>query len=321
VSTLVVAEHREGRVLPITYELIAAAAGLGDPVMVAVVGAGAAELADAIDVAGVDEVLCVDTPAREFENDVAQHALERLYEQRRPHAVLVGFTVDSLGYAPAAAFGLGLGFASDVWGIAVEEGELVATRSLYGGKVHATVDFPGCDGVLLMLRPGAWKPADVPSLQPTGGTRRPSVEHIALEPPSSRARARTFRPREAPDRVLSDAEVVVAVGRGVGDERSLPAFEELAERLGGALAVSRPLVDAGWAPAARQVGQSGTTVAPRVYLAFGISGAIQHVAGMRGSGTIVAVNSDPAAGIFDVAHYYAVADMFDVADELDRLLS
>jgi electron transfer flavoprotein alpha subunit len=314
VSTLVVAEHREGRVLPVTYELIAAAASLGEPVVVAVVGAGAAALAGAVDVAGVDEVLCVQTPSREFENDIVQHALEGVYEQRRPRAILVGFTVDSLGYAPAAAIGLGLGFASDVWGIAVQDGEIVATRSLYGGKVHASVDFPGCDGVLLMLRPGVWKPA--------GGPGHASVEHIAVENPPvrARARARGFRPREAPDLGLADAEVVVAVGRGVGDERGLPAFEELAERLGGALAVSRPLVDAGWAPAARQVGQSGTTVAPRIYLAFGISGAIQHVAGMRGSGTIVAVNSDPAAGIFDVAHYYAVADMFDVADELDRLL-
>ena len=127
-----------------------------------------------------------------------------------------------------------------------------------------------------------------------------------------------FRDAEVSDVDITKAPFLLAIGRGVEDGENVARFEELADRLGATLSVSRPLVDAGWVPSARQVGQSGRTVKPRVYLALGISGAIQHLAGMRSSETIIAVNTDPEAPIFGVAHYGAVADMFELADELER---
>ena len=126
---------------------------------------------------------------------------------------------------------------------------------------------------------------------------------------------------EAPpsDVDITTAEFLLSIGRGIGERENIDRFAELAEKMGATLSVSRPIVDAGWMPSARQVGQSGKTVKPKVYLAFGISGAVQHLAGMKTSGTIIAVNSDPEAAIFDVAHYGAVIDLFAVADELDKL--
>jgi electron transfer flavoprotein alpha subunit len=112
---------------------------------------------------------------------------------------------------------------------------------------------------------------------------------------------------------------LLSIGRGIGEQEAIPQFERLAEKLGAVLSVSRPLVDAGWMPNARQVGQSGKTVKPKVYLALGISGAVQHLAGMKASETIIAVNTDPEAAIFNVAHFGAVADLFDVAEELEKL--
>src|SRR5439155_26347730 len=118
---------------------------------------------------------------------------------------------------------------------------------------------------------------------------------------------------------ITTADFLLSVGRGIGDKEAIPQFEQLAEKLGAVLSVSRPLVDAGWMPNARQVGQSGKTVKPKVYLALGISGAVQHLAGMKASETIIAVNTDPEAAIFNVAHFGAVADLFDVAAELEKL--
>jgi len=132
----------------------------------------------------------------------------------------------------------------------------------------------------------------------------PRTEHVA------------FRDVETGDVDITTAEFLLSIGRGIEDKDALPQFEELADKMGATLSVSRPLVDAGWVPNARQVGQSGKTVKPKVYLALGISGAVQHLAGMQTADTIIAVNTDPEAPIFSVAHYGVVADLFDVADEL-----
>ena len=130
-----------------------------------------------------------------------------------------------------------------------------------------------------------------------------------------------FREVAAGDVDITKADVLLSIGRGVAERDNIPRFEELAQRLGATLSVSRPIVDAGWMPGARQVGQSGKTVKPKVYFALGISGAVQHLAGMRGAETIIAVNTDPEAPIFGVAHYGAVVDMFELADELDAKLA
>jgi electron transfer flavoprotein alpha subunit len=309
-SVLVVAEHLQGRVRDVTYELISAARELGGPVTVAVIGSDPAS----IDVSreGVDEVVQIRVEQAEFENDVYQAALESLLEERQPEVVLLGFTVNGMGYAGAVAAKLGLGFASDVFALARDGDSLVAIRAFYGAKVHAELEFPAGRPVLLLLRPTVWPPA------PPGGS--PDVTEHAIDPVVSRARHLEFREAAKGDVDITTADFLLSIGRGIGEQENIAQFEELAEKLGATLAVSRPIVDAGWVTNARQVGQSGKTVKPKVYLAFGISGAVQHLAGMKTSETIIAVNTDPEAAIFDVAHYGVVADLFDVAEELAKLV-
>jgi electron transfer flavoprotein alpha subunit len=289
VNVVVVAERRRGQVLPVTYELVSAAAALEGRVAVA----------------------ALLPEQQEFESDLAQAALERLLEQRAPDVVLLAFGADACSYAPAVAAKLGLGFASDVFALRRDGDELVATRAFDGGAVHAELAFPRGRPVLLLLRPAAWPRAAWDGRLET----QAEVGHVR-----SRARHVAFREAPAEGDALTEARLVLAIGRGIGEREHIALFERVAQKLGAELAVSRPLVEAGWMPGARQVGQSGKTVEPAVYLAFGISGAVQHVAGMQGSRTIVAVNSDPAASIFGVAHYGAVADAVAVADELDRLV-
>ena len=307
---LVLAESRRGELREVSLELVGAALALkdqaGGPVAVAIIGAGAAEHAASLGAAGVDEVLTVDAPTEDCEAHVHADALAALIEQESPAVVLLGHTIDSLGFGPAVAATLGLGFASDVTALGWEDGP-VATRGAYGGKVEVELDFPGKETTLLMLRAGAFEAAET-----SGDASARSVE----APVEARTEQLGFREADAGDVDITKAEFLLSVGRGIEDKDALPQFEELAETMGATLSVSRPLVDAGWAPNARQVGQSGKTVKPKVYLALGISGAVQHLAGMQTADTIIAVNTDPEAPIFRVAHFGAVADLFDVADEL-----
>ena len=310
-NVLVVTEHLRGEARDVTRELVTAGRSLG-PVTVAVVARDPSSLVAAVDVEGVDEIVTVAAGRDEFENDTYQQAIEALIAARRPHVVLLGFTVNAMGYAPALAARLGLGFSSDVHGVALEGDSVVATRSFYGGKVDAEVEFPGKETVLLLLRPTTWAPAE--------GKGAAAVSALDVEVAPSRARHVEFAEAAAATDVdVTQADFLLSIGRGIGDADAIPQFEELAAKMGATLSVSRPIVDAGWMPASRQVGQSGKTVKPKVYLAFGISGAVQHLAGMKTSGTIIAVNTDPEAAIFNVAHFGAKADLFDVAEELEKL--
>jgi electron transfer flavoprotein alpha subunit len=311
VSTLVVAEHLRGEVRPVTLELITAAKELGDPVVVVIIAKDPAAAAGQVNVDGVDEILTVKVEQEEFENDVYQQAVEQLIAEHRPKTVLLGFTVNSMGYGPALAAKLGLGFASDVFSIDAQASGLVVERAFYGSKVHAEVEFPGHDQVLLLLRPTAWAPAE--------GAGSAEIRDVPAPAGESRAKHKEFVEVATGDVDITTADFLLSVGRGIGDKENLPQFEELAGKMGATLSVSRPIVDQGWMPNSRQVGQSGKTVKPKVYLALGISGAVQHLAGMKTSGTIIAVNSDPEAAIFNVAHYGAVADLFEVAEELEKL--
>jgi len=310
-SVLVVAEHVRGELRPVTLELISAAKSLGGPVEVAVIAKEPSAFTDAVNVEGVDEILAVSVDQDEFENDVHQSVVEQLISERSPRVVLLGFTVNAMGYGPALAARLGTGFASDVIAVREEGGELVAERSFYGAKVNGEVDFPGHDRVVLLLRPTTWPPAE--------GAGSATVTAASVAARASRARHQGWVEVQAGDVDITTADFLLSVGRGIGDKENLEQFQELADAMGATLSSSRPLVDAGWMPTARQVGQSGKTVKPKVYLALGISGAVQHLAGMKTSGTIIAVNTDPEAAIFNVAHYGAVADLFEVAEELEKL--
>ena len=310
-GTLVVAEHLRGEIRPVTLELISAAKELGAPTTVLVIGDNPASLADAVNVEGVEEILTYAVDADEFENDLYQADVEAAIEEKQPDVVLLGFTVNSMGFGPALAAKLGTGFASDVFAVSRQGDSIVAQRSFYGAKVSAELEFPGHDRVILLLRPTTWPPAEGSGNAQTTELTTPAVE--------SRARHKDFVEVATGDVDITTADFLLSIGRGVGEKEAIGQFEELADKMGATLSVSRPIVDAGWMKNTRQVGQSGKTVKPKVYLALGISGAVQHLAGMKTSGTIIAVNTDPEAAIFNVAHYGAVADLFEVAEELEKL--
>jgi electron transfer flavoprotein alpha subunit len=313
-AILVVAETRRGELRPITLELVAAARELkqaaGARVAVAVIDANPDAYLEALAVPEVDEILTVTAPTPNFEAHGAQQALEALIESESPDLVVLGHTIDAMGFAPAVAARLGLGFASDVTGVSWEDGP-IATRAVYGGKLVAELEFGDRDRTLLMLRAGAFEPAEA-----SGGAPAARAVEVAFdEPPTEHVE---YREAATGDVDITKAEFLLSIGRGIEDKDNIPQFEELAETLGATLSVSRPLVDAGWMSNARQVGQSGKTVQPKIYLALGISGAVQHLAGMQKADTIIAVNTDPDAPIFGVAHYGAVADLFDVAEALEQ---
>lgn len=307
-GVLVVAEHLQGRLRDPSLEAVTAAGELGGPVTVLVVAADPLSLVPAVSVEGVDRVLCATVAAEHFEPDPYLAAVDAAVVAGDYDAVLAGFTVNSMGYLPALAAARGLGFSSDVFALRRDTDGVVATRAYYGSKVHAEVGFPAAP--VLLLRPTAWPAA--------AGSATPSVEPLEVPEVSSRVTHTGFEEAPQSDVDITDADFLLSIGRGIGEKDNIDTFEKLAGKLGATLSVSRPLVDAGWMPASRQVGQSGKTVKPKVYLAMGISGAVQHLAGMKTSGTIVAVNSDPEAAIFRVAHYGAVVDLFAVAAELDR---
>jgi electron transfer flavoprotein alpha subunit len=282
-------------------------------VLVAVLDPEPQQFARALSVDGVDELLLVATPTEHFEAHVWQKALEQLIDAERPALVVLGHTIDSLGFGPAVAASRGLGFASDATALSWADGPVVA-RGAFGDKLVSELEFPGKGCTLVMLRPGTFEAAAAVA----GAVEARTVE-LALD---GVAATEHLGFEEVPDTGvdITKAPFLLSIGRGVEDKDELGRFEALAEKFGATLSVSRPLVDAGWVSSARQVGQSGKTVKPRVYLALGISGAVQHLAGMRSAETIIAVNKDPEAPIFGVAHYGAVADLFEVADELEQAL-
>jgi electron transfer flavoprotein alpha subunit len=315
---LVIAEARQGELREVSFELIGAAlqikAQAGGPVAVAIIDSDSHKHAPALGSEGVDQVLTVTSPAPGYEAHVAERAVKALIFQEHPELVIAAHSIDALGFAPALAAANGLGFASDVTGLRWDGGPVV-TRGAFGDKLVAEYDFPGKETTVLLLRVGTFPPAAPGS----GGVpaKAVTVEDLAG---ASRTEHLGYREVQAGDVDITKAEFLLSIGRGVEDRDNIERFEALAEKLGATLSVSRPLVDAGWMPSSRQVGQSGKTVKPRVYLAMGISGAVQHLAGMRGADTIIAVNTDPEAPIFNVAHYGAVRDMFALADELEQVL-
>ena len=205
-GTLVVAEHLQGKVRDVTRELVTAALELGGPVAVAVIARDPSRFE--VDLEGVDEIVSVHIDQEEFENDVYQEALEALIAERHPDAVVLGFTVNSMGYGPAIAAKLGLGFASDVHGLAREGDAVVATRSFYGGKVDAELEFPAGKPVLLLVRPTAYPPAA------SGGGA--ATTQFAVEPPPSRARHLEFKEAPVGDVDITTADFLLSIGRGIG---------------------------------------------------------------------------------------------------------
>ncbi|TKX63413.1 electron transfer flavoprotein subunit alpha/FixB family protein [Halorubrum sp. ASP1] len=308
-SVLVAAEHRRGALRDVTYEAITAGRELADArdadLHVAVIGGDVDGFAEDLNREGVDAIHAVDD-GEEFDHNAYQAAVSTLADRLDAGAVVLPNSVNGLDYAPALAEALGVPVVTDAVGIDYDGG-LTVTREMYGSKVETTVDVAG-DRFVITVRGGEWPPAE--------GVGDATVEAADVDIPESGARVTGFEEVGGGDVDIADADVLVSVGRGIEEEENLELVEELADALGATLSASRPIVDNGWLPKNRQVGQSGKVVTPDVYIAVGISGAVQHVAGMKGSDTIVAINTDPNAPIFDIADYGIVGDLFDVVPEL-----
>lgn len=312
-DVLAVVEHRRGELRDVSFELVTAGRQLADQtggeLHVAVIGGTIDVFAERLNREGVDRVLAVDN-GEEFNHDIYMQVLESLHEEIAPQVVLTPNSVNGLDYAPALATALNLPYVPDATDLALADETLVAEREMYGSKVATTVEVDADAGVIVTIRSGEWPGADGPG--------DAAIEKRSVDIDESRVRStvRGFEEVAGGDVDITDAAVLVSVGRGIEDEENLELIFELANVLDATVSSSRPIVDNGWLEPNRQVGQSGKVVTPNVYLAIGISGAVQHVAGMKGAETIIAINTDPTAPIFDLADYGVVGDLFEVVPEL-----
>ncbi|WP_254811004.1 electron transfer flavoprotein subunit alpha/FixB family protein [Natronosalvus amylolyticus] len=309
---LTIAEHRQGELRDVSLELLTAGAELaeetGGDLHVAVISGDVDRYAEGLDREGVDAIHTV-AYGEEFNHDVYTQAVTQLVDSLEASYVLGANSVNGLDYLPAVATRLDVPLVTDVVALETAGETLTATREMYGGKVETTVDVEGTP-VVVSIRGAEWPIAE--------GEGSAAVEAFdaEIDEDAIGSSVNGFEEVAGGDVDISEADLLVSVGRGIDEEENLELIEELAAALGATMSSSRPIVDAGWLPANRQVGQSGKVVTPEVYIAIGISGAVQHVAGMKGSETIVAINTDPNAPIMDIADYAIHDDLFDVVPAL-----
>ncbi|MFB6301022.1 MAG: electron transfer flavoprotein subunit alpha/FixB family protein [Halobacteriales archaeon] len=310
-DVLAVADHRRGALRDISYELITAGRELADAtggdLHLAVISGTVGEYADALNREGVDRIHTVDY-GEEFNHNVYAQAVEQLYESVDPTTLLLPNSVNGLDYAPAVANALDLPLVTDAIGIE-HNGDLVATREMYGSKVETTITVEN-EQAVVTVRGGEWPAAG------GNGDAEVTAFDATIDEDAIGTTVTGFEEAGGGDVDITDADVLVSIGRGIEEEENLDLIFDLADALDATVSSSRPIVDNGWLPKNRQVGQSGKTVTPEIYIAIGISGAVQHVAGMKGSETIIAINTDPNAPIFDLADYGVVGDLFEVVPEL-----
>ncbi|MBA4393143.1 MAG: electron transfer flavoprotein subunit alpha/FixB family protein [Desulfobacca sp.] len=252
---------------------------------------------------------------KQFDADCYKEALTQLIAEYQPWLTLIGQTSWGLDLAPCLAVKTGFPLATDCLDILIENDRLKALRQPYGGKIFTKVSFKESPGTLITFRPGAF-PAD------KAGDYSGQILHkeLSADLPQPRKQFLEYLDSGAGEIDIAQADFLISVGRGIGDEENLGLIKDFVQSLGGVLSCSRPIVDKKWLPKYHQVGTSGKTVKPKVYLALGISGAFQHVAGISGAGTVIAVNRDAKAPIFRVADYGVVADMFKIIPALREKL-
>jgi electron transfer flavoprotein alpha subunit len=316
---LVIAEQRDGTLNRATFETIAAAQSTGGPVKVAVIGSGVDALASELAAADVAEVIVVDDPAlAEYTADGYVQALQALIGAEQPDLVFLPHTYQTRDFAPALAARLNRPLVTDVVSLRGNTQPVIYVRPVFQGKLQAEVIAEGPAPHFATFQIGAFR-ADAMKK----GSAAAAIRKAAVTVDASKIRQKPEAPfKEAKQAVdLSQAERIVAVGRGIKGQEHLQLAEQLAKAMGAELAASRPICDAGWLPMDRQIGSSGQTVAPKLYVALGISGAIQHLVGMKGSRTIVAINKDSEAPIFEIADYGIVGDLFEVVPAMIAELS
>ena len=317
-TILVVVEQREGKLNRVSWETIAAgqalAAETGWTLEAAVVGNGVAAFANEIAGKKVSKVYAIESPKLEpYTPDAFSFGLKQFIAAKAPKLVLMPHTYQVRDFIPKLATAMGRTAISDCIGYKNERDKLRFTRQMFQGKLVADVSFSCEPPWFVTFQNGAFR-ADKAEAGPAAAP----VETVNIEIADGVVRTQPHEVfKEAKQAVdLTQAEIIVSVGRGIKEQKNIEMAKQLADALGGEIAASRPICDSGWLPLDRQVGSSGQTVAPKLYLALGISGAIQHIVGMKGARSIVAINKDSEAPIFEIADYAVVGNLFDIVPPL-----
>jgi len=311
-SILIVAEHLRMEIADTTYEMLGIGRKIADalkiPLYAALFGKDISSLTSHFGAA--DSVLVLDQLQLEMPSpDVVANLLNTLVQQKDISIVLVAGTNVSIGIGPKLSFRSHLPFLNFCRNIQVVDGKVAFTSQLFGGKILSDICFPGNRGIV-SIYPGSF-PVDQGKSE-----KIPAAEVLDFATEETKVSFKQFIEPVAGDIDITKQDVLVSVGRGIENADNIAMAEELAQLLGGTVCASRPVVDQGWLPMSRQVGKSGMTVKPRLYLSLGISGAPEHVEGMQRAGLIISVNKDPNAPIFDVSHYGVCADLFDILPAL-----
>jgi len=316
---LVVIEHRKQSLAEVSLQMLSKGRQLadqtGDELLAVVIGRNVSGYAERL--AGwADRVLVArNDKAGESLAEPCQKILTSIIKGRKPRLVLIGHSSFGMDLAPALAVAVDAPLATDCIHIAIEKGAISVTRSFYNGKVNAQLSFPQLDPVIITGRVGEFTVEEC--------NNRGKIEEIDVsldeEFPYKQFHGYSEQPSRGVD--ITQSDILVSVGRGIKEKENIRIAESLAEALGGVVACSRPVIDNGWLSAERQVGLSGKTVKPKLYVAIGISGAFQHLVGMKGSRMIVAINKDIRAPIFDIADYGIVDDVLKVLPELTKQIA
>ena len=317
-TILVVVEQRDGKLNRVSWETLVAgqtlAAETGWPLEAAVVGSGVGNLASEVAAKKVAKVYAIESPKLQpYTPDAFSAELQQFIGSKRSKIVLMPHTYQVRDFVPKLATAMGRTAITDCIGYKKTGDKLVFTRQMFQGKLAADVSFT-CDAPwFVTFQNGAFRADKLEA-----GASAAPVETVNVEIADGVIRNKPHEEfKEAKQAVdLTQAEIIVSVGRGIKEQKNIELAKQLAEALGGELAASRPICDSGWLPMDRQIGSSGQTVAPKLYLALGISGAIQHIVGMKGSRTIVAINKDSEAPIFEIADYAVVGNLFDIVPPL-----
>ena len=316
----VLAEHRRGELREITFEMLTKGKELaeksGAELTAVLLGNNVGEYAKTLAEYAKRVLLVQDAKLENFNSESYQKVLSNLIQEHNPILILMGHTSFGVDLAPSLAVSMNMPLATDCIELQYEGGVLTVTRQMYGGKVNVNATLRKAEGYIVTVRqatfpaergtPANGEIVEVPSPLVQEEIRKRFIEYV-LPPPGGVD--------------ITAADTLIGIGRGIKDSEEIPSIEELAKILGGTLACSRPIVDKGWLPDNRQVGSSGKTVKPKVYIALGISGAFQHILGMKNSELIIAVNKDANAPIFGVADYGIVEDLFKIVPPLKSKLS
>jgi len=307
----VLVEHRQGKIRDITYEMLQAGETLSSQQGVSstavLLGHNVKDFAEEL-AKKASKVLVVEDPQLEHFNSVLyQKVLASLIAKYQPLLTLTGHSAFGMDLAPSLSVEMGFPLVTDCIGLSFEESRLKAVRSIYGGKVNANVSVRESKGYVATVRPGVFSPGAL--REKKGGIL---MESSLLQGMIDVKKFIEYIEAPITGEDITQAEIIVSVGQGIGGPEHIPMIEEVAKSIGGVIACSRPVVDRNWLPKERQVGISGKTVKPKIYIAIGISGAFQHVTAMQGSETIIAINKDPRAPIFGVADYGIVDDFQNV---------